>query len=102
MGREPQEATHLLKFLVIKASSTYNVILGQTVLHAFKAIPSPYHLKVKFLTRIGLGEEIGDQKTTRSYYIAALRTHGVWGKSFELSTWMPVRMMSNEEEQRRI
>ena len=61
MGTEPRQATFMLNFLVVKASSTYNAILGRTRMHAFKAIASTYHLKVKFPTRNGVGEESGDQ-----------------------------------------
>nr|XP_017246106.1 PREDICTED: uncharacterized protein LOC108217734 [Daucus carota subsp. sativus] len=60
MGVEPRQATYILNFLVIKASSTYNAILGRTGMHAFKAIASTYHLKIKFPTRNGVGEEKGD------------------------------------------
>lgn len=57
MGVEPCEATQMLNFLVIKASSTYSAIVGRTGLHAFKAIASTYHLKIKFPTRNGVGEQ---------------------------------------------
>lgn len=77
MGREPREVTQILNFLVIKASSTYNVILGRTCLRAFKAIASNYHLKVKFPINNGIGEEKKDQKTKNICYIAALRADGV-------------------------
>nr|XP_017250817.1 PREDICTED: uncharacterized protein LOC108221449 [Daucus carota subsp. sativus] len=80
MGAEPRQATCMLNFLVVKASSTYNAILGRTGIHAFKAIPSTYHLKVKFPTRNGVGEEIGDQKMARSCYVGALKSGGVGGK----------------------
>ena len=80
MGQEPREATQMLNFLVIKATSTYNAILGRTGLHAFKAVASTYHLKLKFPTRNGVGEEKGDQKMARSCYIAALRHDGVGGQ----------------------
>ena len=66
IGQEPREATQMLNFLVIKATSTYNAILGRTGLHAFKAVASTYHLKIKFPTRNGVGEEKGDQKMARS------------------------------------
>lgn len=56
MGAEPCEATQMLSFLIIKASSTYNAILGRTGLHAFKAITSTYHLKIKFPIKNGVGE----------------------------------------------
>jgi hypothetical protein len=80
IGQEPREATQMLNFLVIKASSTYNAILGRTGLHAFKAVASTYHMKIKFPTRNGVGEQKGDQKMARSCYIAALRPDGVGGQ----------------------
>ena len=96
MGREPREVTQMLTFLVIKASSTYNAILGRTGLHAFKAIASSYHLKIKFPTRNGVGEEKGDQKMARSCYVAALRPDGIGGQV------MPIEDMdSREDEERR-
>nr|XP_017225012.1 PREDICTED: uncharacterized protein LOC108201232 [Daucus carota subsp. sativus] len=76
MGTEPRQATCKLNFLVVKASSTYNAILGRTGIHVFKAIPSTYHLKIKFLTSNGIREEIGDQKMARSCYIGALKSGG--------------------------
>jgi hypothetical protein len=80
MGTEPREATQMLNFLVIKAVSSYNAILGRTGLHAFKAVASTYHLKLKFPTRNGVGEERGDQRMARSCYIAALRSDGIGGQ----------------------
>ena len=80
IGQEPQEATQMLNFLVVKAPSTYNAILGRTGLHAFKAIASTYHLKIKFPQRNGVGEEKGDQKVARSCYVAALKQDGVGGQ----------------------
>ena len=79
-GLEPREAMQMLNFVVIKASTTYNAILGRTGLHAFKAIASTYHLKIKFPTRNGVGEERGDQKMARSCYVAALRHDGAGGQ----------------------
>ena len=60
MGTEPRQATCMLNFLVVKASSTYNAILGRTGIHAFKAIPSTYHMKIKFPSGNRVGQEIGD------------------------------------------
>lgn len=56
IGEEPREAIQMLNFLVIKATSTYNAILGQTWFHTFKVIASTYHLKIKFSTRSEVGE----------------------------------------------
>ncbi|XP_074337460.1 uncharacterized protein LOC141674649 [Apium graveolens] len=37
---EPREAMQMLNFQVIKATSTYNAIMGRIWIHAFKAVPS--------------------------------------------------------------
>ena len=79
IGQEPREAVQMLNFVLIKASTTYNAILGRTGLHAFKAIASTYHLKIKFPTKNGVGEEKGDQKMARSCYVIALRHDGAGG-----------------------
>lgn len=68
----------MLNFLMIKASPTYNAILGRTGLHAFKKNASNYHLKIKFTARNEVGEEKGYQKITRSCYVAALRADEFW------------------------
>ncbi|XP_063941247.1 uncharacterized protein LOC135149448 [Daucus carota subsp. sativus] len=96
MGTEPRQATCMLNFLVVKASSTYNAILGRTGIHAFKAIPSTYHLKIKFPTKNGVGEEIGDQKMARSCYVGALKSGGTGGQVLPIED-LDVR----EEEERR-
>ncbi|XP_074373845.1 uncharacterized protein LOC141714212 [Apium graveolens] len=51
IGEEPREATQILNFQVIKEASTYNAIMGRTWIHAFKAVPSTYHMVLKFPTR---------------------------------------------------
>ncbi|XP_074356102.1 uncharacterized protein LOC141695786 [Apium graveolens] len=51
MRKEPKQAMQMLKFVVVKAGSTYNAIMGRTGIHAFKEIPSSYHSVIKFLTR---------------------------------------------------
>lgn len=40
MGREPKEATQILNLLVVKTTSTYNVILGMIGLNTPKAVAS--------------------------------------------------------------
>ncbi|KAL8134606.1 hypothetical protein AgCh_009579 [Apium graveolens] len=49
-------------------------------IHAFKAVPSNYHLVMKFPTQNGIGEERRDQKMARSCYVASLRADGVGGQ----------------------
>ncbi|KAK1403400.1 hypothetical protein POM88_003005 [Heracleum sosnowskyi] len=71
-------------------------------LHAFKAVASTYHLKIKFPTKNGVGEEQGDQKMARSCYIAALRPDGVRGRFSQLRTWIQGMMKIEGESQLRI
>ncbi|XP_074342676.1 uncharacterized protein LOC141680312 [Apium graveolens] len=62
IGEEPREATQMLNFQVVKAASTYNAIMGRIWIYAFKAVPSTYHMVLKFPTRNGAREARGDQK----------------------------------------
>ena len=63
----------MVTFLVVDCPSAYNVIMGRTALNEFKAIPSTYHLKVKFPTPQGVGEARGDQQHARECYMASLK-----------------------------
>lgn len=56
IGQKPQKAIRMLKFMVVKATSAYNMILGRIRLHAFKTVASTYHLKIKFPIASGVGE----------------------------------------------
>ncbi|XP_074346830.1 uncharacterized protein LOC141685635 [Apium graveolens] len=42
IGQKPRQATQMLDFVVVKAGSTCNAIMGRTGIHAFKAAPSSY------------------------------------------------------------
>ncbi|KAL0298788.1 UNVERIFIED_CONTAM: hypothetical protein Sradi_6538600 [Sesamum radiatum] len=53
--------------------SAYNVILGRPSLNSFQAIESTYHLKLKFPTPAGIGEEIGDRRQARECYANSLK-----------------------------
>ncbi|KAL8088130.1 hypothetical protein AgCh_038050 [Apium graveolens] len=39
IGYEPRQATQMLDFMVVKASSTYNAIMGRIGIHAFRVLP---------------------------------------------------------------
>ena len=48
LGEPPFQATTTARFLVVDALSAYNMLLGRPSLNAIKAIPSAYHMMIKF------------------------------------------------------
>ncbi|GFS31826.1 hypothetical protein Acr_00g0019390 [Actinidia rufa] len=66
LGDAPRQTTKMVTFLVVDCPSAYNIIVGRTALNEFKAIPSTYHLKVKFPTSQGVGEaKVRDEEEIR-------------------------------------
>ena len=61
IGDPPCQATTMKKFLIVEAPSVYNMLLGKPSLNAIRAIPSAYHMVVKFPTENGVGMVRGDQ-----------------------------------------
>ncbi|XP_073159167.1 uncharacterized protein [Henckelia pumila] len=61
----PRRTTKMVKCLVVKAPSPYNVILGRPSLNLFQAISSTYHMKLKFQISDGIGDAIGDSRLAR-------------------------------------
>ncbi|XP_074327513.1 uncharacterized protein LOC141665429 [Apium graveolens] len=55
-GTAPNQMTHVIKFYVINAPSSYNEIIGRSALTMMQAITSISHLKIKFPTPTGVGE----------------------------------------------
>lgn len=53
-GDAPNQSTIMVKFLVVKCPSVYNVILGRPALNNMKAITSTHHLAMKFLIEGGI------------------------------------------------
>ena len=96
MGQELYEVTQFLNFLVVKAETSYNAILGRTGINAFQAVASTYHLKIKFPAKKGIGMEKRDQKEARTCYEAALRVDEIGGQAFPLED-----MYVREDEERR-
>ncbi|XP_073137629.1 uncharacterized protein [Henckelia pumila] len=73
LGSYPRRVTKMVNFLVVNASSAYNVILGCPSLNMFKAIGSTYHIKLKFPTSEGIGEVVGDSRLARECHASILR-----------------------------
>ena len=77
LGDPPCKATTTARFLIVDASSTYNMLLGRPSLNAIKAIPSAYHMMIKFPTISGLGMVQGDQRVARECYSAFVKQKAV-------------------------
>ena len=50
LGDPPCQAMTIARFLIVDAPSAYNMLLGRPSLNAIKAIPSAYHMMIKFPT----------------------------------------------------
>ncbi|XP_075636744.1 uncharacterized protein LOC142608979 [Castanea sativa] len=72
IGTYPKKITKDVTFLVIDCSLANNVIIGQSMLNAWRATMSTYHLLLKFLTECWIGEAHGDQIAARERYITML------------------------------
>ena len=64
------------EFIVVRASSLYNAIMGREWLHRMKAIPSNFHQKIRFPTKDGVMELNSDQVTAKQCVLAAIKQKG--------------------------
>ncbi|KAL0451616.1 UNVERIFIED_CONTAM: Transposon Ty3-G Gag-Pol polyprotein [Sesamum latifolium] len=62
-----------VEILVVDAPSTYNIIRGSPSLNSFRAVASTYHMKLKFPTYRGIGEEKGDCRVARECHASILK-----------------------------
>ncbi|XP_077247217.1 uncharacterized protein LOC143886932 [Tasmannia lanceolata] len=63
----------MVNFLVVRATSVYNAILGRPGQNLIRAVASAYHQKIKFITPNGVKEVKGNQPQSRECYAMALR-----------------------------
>ena len=54
LGDPPCHAKTTIKFLIVEAPSVYSLLLGRPSLNAIRAVPSTYHMVVKFPTENGV------------------------------------------------
>ena len=73
LGNPPCQATTTIKFLIVEAPSAYNMLLCRPSLKAIRAIPSTYHMVVKFPTENGVGMVRGNQQVARACYLASMK-----------------------------
>ncbi|XP_042942590.1 uncharacterized protein LOC122276745 [Carya illinoinensis] len=72
-GTGAQTVTTMTDFLVVKAHSSYNAILGRPTLNHLRAVTSTYHLKMKFPIDGGVGEARGKQALAQECYVQELK-----------------------------
>ena len=77
LGDPPCQATTTVRFLVVDAPSAYNILLGRPSLNALKAIPSAYHMMIKFPTTSGVRMVRGDQRVARESYLASMKQKAI-------------------------
>ena len=77
LGDPPCQATTTVRFLVVDAPSAYNMLLGRPSLNSMKAMPSAYHMMIKFPTTSGVGMVRGDQGVARECYSASVMQKAV-------------------------
>ncbi|KAL0689610.1 hypothetical protein Bca4012_089288 [Brassica carinata] len=65
-----KEITKIVDFAVVDHPAIYNVIMGTPWLNAMKAVPSTFHLSVKFPTQSGIVAIWGCQKQSRLCLLA--------------------------------
>ena len=65
LGEPPCQATTTASFLIVDAPSVYNMLLGKPSLNAIKAIPSAYHMMIKFPIVSGVRMVRRDQRVAR-------------------------------------
>ena len=73
LGEPPRQATTTARFLIVDALSAYNMLLGIPSLNAIRAIPSAYHMIIKFLTIHEIGMVRGDQRVARECYTTSMK-----------------------------
>ena len=73
LGDPPCHVTTTVRFLIVDAPSAYNMLLGRPSLNAIRAIPSAYHIVIKFPTANGVGMVRGNQRVARECYSASMK-----------------------------
>ena len=77
LGEPPCQATTTARFPIVDAPSAYNMLLGRPSLNAIKAIPSTYHMIIKFPTIHGVGMARGYQRVAMECYTASMKQRAV-------------------------
>ncbi|XP_077232429.1 uncharacterized protein LOC143869754 [Tasmannia lanceolata] len=87
VGEPPHQAFTMVNFLLVRATSAYNAILGRPG----QNLASAYRQNMKFVTLNGVGEVKGDQTQSRECYATALK-----GKN--ASEALPIELLDLRDE----
>ncbi|CAA0818995.1 Unknown protein, partial [Striga hermonthica] len=68
LGKGATRKVRMVRFVVVRAESSYNIIMGRTSLNVFQAVVSTYHMMIKYPVGENVGEIAGDQLTSRRCY----------------------------------
>ena len=77
LGDPSCQATTTVRFLIVEASSAYNMLLGRPSLNAIRVVPSAYHMVNKFPTTDGVGMVRGNHRIARECYVASMKQNTV-------------------------
>ena len=100
LGDPPCQAITTVRFLIVDAPSVYNILLARPSLNAMRAIPSAYHMVIKFPTTNGVGMVRGDQRIARECYSASMKQKvvgSVYMDELDMRDEMSTRPAPSEE-----
>ncbi|XP_077232522.1 uncharacterized protein LOC143869848 [Tasmannia lanceolata] len=88
-GTHPNQRTIMQTFVVVYVPSSCNGIIGRPALNELGAVVSTAHLKIKFPTKLGVEEVIGNQEKARECYAALLKKKKAAKETFSIGSTDP-------------
>ena len=73
LGAPPCQAITTIKFLIVDAPLAYKMLLGRPSLNALRAVPSTYHMVIKFPIENGVGVVRGDQRVAKECFLTSMK-----------------------------
>ena len=77
LGDPPCQVMTTSRFCFVDAPSAYNILLGRPSLNAIKALPSAYHMMIKFPPVRGVGMVRGYQRVARECYSTSVKQKAI-------------------------
>ncbi|GAV74381.1 hypothetical protein CFOL_v3_17861 [Cephalotus follicularis] len=76
IGEASRQALVDVTFIMVDTSNPYNTILRRPGLNIFGVVASTKHLLIKFPTKCGIGQIIGDQTASQECQVAVVKLKG--------------------------